>query len=362
MAEAIGLGASIAGLATFGAQIVTSLRTYASAYQRAEQKISDLSSDLALINSILTDLGTSITKYEVKFHITAKNFVEVKKTCERNFVKLSGALKEVKREDAEAEGVRRKGKARGLGAWEKLKFALGGETELKEFLLSIEISKSTLQLLLESFKLFILLRLYGFPSFTSCPFSPLKILIAYRHELNEEQVEDIKLLNRKVPLLVKGIKRAGLVISEPRPRQLDQQPAIEPITVMHVRMIDGQNDLGTLPVNPSVRPKVLQRHSPPGSARAIYKKSTTRQNDEEKFDPSSALPERSNRWRDGPKSLQREKIPVQTEREISEAPQTDPEELQHKSNLDAITQVSVDYVELEDYNSSISRRTPRSIM
>lgn len=156
MAEAIGLGASIAGLATFGAQIVTSLRTYASAYQRAEHKLNDLSSDLALINSILTDLGSSIAKYEVKFHITAKNFIEVKKTCERNFEKLSEALKEIKREDSDKDGEK---KFKKLGPWGKLMFALGGETELKEFLLSIESSKSTLQLLLESFKLFILLRL-----------------------------------------------------------------------------------------------------------------------------------------------------------------------------------------------------------
>lgn len=159
MAEGIALGASIAGLATFGAQIVTNLRTYASSYARAEQQINDLSSDLALINSILTDLGTSISKYEVKFRITAKNFVEVKKTCERNFNRLDKALKEVKKKDvADDEGAKRKKKS--LGAWEKLMFALGGEKELKEFLTSIESSKSTLQLLLESFKLFILLRLY----------------------------------------------------------------------------------------------------------------------------------------------------------------------------------------------------------
>jgi hypothetical protein len=162
MAEAvIGLGASIAGLATFAAQIVTALRTYASSYARAEQKINDLSSDLALISSILTDLGTSISKYELKFHITAKNFVEVKKTCERNFERLNEALKEVKKRDVEEEeGMGRKGKKKALGAWEKLMFALGGEKELMEFVISIESSKSTLQLLLESFKLFILLRLY----------------------------------------------------------------------------------------------------------------------------------------------------------------------------------------------------------
>lgn len=120
-----------------------------SAYQCAEHNINGLSSDLALINSILTDLGVSITKYEVRFHITAKNFIEAKSTCESNFEKLREALKEGKREDVETEGARRKGNRGNLGAWEKLKFALGGETEFKAFLLSIESSKSTLQLLLE---------------------------------------------------------------------------------------------------------------------------------------------------------------------------------------------------------------------
>jgi hypothetical protein len=87
--------------------------------------------------------------------------VEVKKTCERNFERLNEALKEVKKRDVEEEeGRGRKGKKKALGAWEKLMFALGGEKELMEFVISIESSKSTLQLLLESFKLFILLRLY----------------------------------------------------------------------------------------------------------------------------------------------------------------------------------------------------------
>lgn len=161
MAEAvIGLGASIAGLATFAAQIVTALRTYASSYARAEQKINELSSDLALIGSILSDLGASILKYEAKFHITATNFVEAKRTCERNFGRLNQALKDMKKKDVdEGDSARRKGKKKSVGAWEKLMFALGGERELREFLSSIEGSKATLQLLLESFKFFILLRL-----------------------------------------------------------------------------------------------------------------------------------------------------------------------------------------------------------
>lgn len=161
MAEAIiGLGASIAGLATFGAQIVTSLRTYASSYARAERKVDDLSNDLALLSSVLTDLGTCLTKYEAKLRFKVELFIEATATCERNLGRLSIALKKMKRNDAEAERAQRKGNATNLGIWTKLMLALGGEKELNEFLTSIERSKSTLQLSLESFHLLVLLQLY----------------------------------------------------------------------------------------------------------------------------------------------------------------------------------------------------------
>jgi len=63
-----------------------------------------------------------------------------------------------------------------------------------------------------------------------------------RHELNEEQMEDIKLLNRKVPVLVRGIQSAGLASFEPRQRLLNQYSADEPITVMHVNTVDKPSD------------------------------------------------------------------------------------------------------------------------
>jgi len=63
-----------------------------------------------------------------------------------------------------------------------------------------------------------------------------------RHELNEEQMEDIKLLNRKVPVLVRGIQSAGLANFEPRQRLLNQYSAGEPITVMHVNTVDKPSD------------------------------------------------------------------------------------------------------------------------
>lgn len=176
MAEAIiGLGASIAGLATTGAQIVTSLRTYASSYARAERRVDDLTRDLALLNSILTDLGTCLTRYEAKARFKVELFIEAKATCERNLGRLSIALKNMKRNDAEAERAKGKENGTNLGIWTKLMLALGGEKELNEFLTSIEHSKSTLQLSLESFHLFVLLHLYvvELPSSCSLPVEEL---------------------------------------------------------------------------------------------------------------------------------------------------------------------------------------------
>jgi hypothetical protein len=46
-----------------------------------------------------------------------------------------------------------------VGVWEKLKFAVGGEQNLKDLVVLIETSKSTLQLLLDSMNLLILKRL-----------------------------------------------------------------------------------------------------------------------------------------------------------------------------------------------------------
>jgi hypothetical protein len=82
-----------------------------------------------------------------------------------------------------------------------------------------------------------------------------------RHELNEEQMEDIKLLNRKVPVLVRGIQSAGLASFEPRPRLLDQYSADEPITVMHVNTVDDpSNQLKSLSVG-SPGPSEISRRS-----------------------------------------------------------------------------------------------------
>jgi N-methylhydantoinase B/oxoprolinase/acetone carboxylase alpha subunit len=98
MAEAaIGFAASIAGLAAFGIQIVTTLNTFATSYARAEQQIKDLSADVALTASILESIGKMIREYEDQFHLTVENYIATRDQCERNFRTLWTALKVVKK-------------------------------------------------------------------------------------------------------------------------------------------------------------------------------------------------------------------------------------------------------------------------
>ncbi|TVY75982.1 hypothetical protein LSUE1_G005074 [Lachnellula suecica] len=162
MAEAIGLGASILQIAVFGASVVTTLRTLSTAYSSAEQKVKDFSSDISLTASILASLGNTVQGYEDELHFKEDNFRPAKEACERNFTRLRIALKEAKKNDDGKDDKNRKagkGKEKSLGVWDKLMFALGGEDEIKGLVTSIETSKSTLQLLLDSVNLLVLKRL-----------------------------------------------------------------------------------------------------------------------------------------------------------------------------------------------------------
>lgn len=71
MAEAvIGFAASMAGLAAFGIQIVTTLNRFTTSYARAEEQIRVLSADVALTASILESIGKMVKEYEDALHCT----------------------------------------------------------------------------------------------------------------------------------------------------------------------------------------------------------------------------------------------------------------------------------------------------
>ncbi|RFU34275.1 hypothetical protein B7463_g2056, partial [Scytalidium lignicola] len=208
MAEAIGLGASILGIATFGAQVVTKLRTFSKSYTTADEKISELSASVALTTSILTDLGNTVGEYEIEFRIKAENFVAVKAACEMCFGRLKEALKKAKKSEEYGKGKEKmngngNGVGGGMSAWEKLMFALGGEQDLKDLVMAIERAKSNLQLLLDSVNLLVLKGL-----------SKKKVL-------TEDQSEDLKVLIQHIPALLMALRDADMVnwvLKNPRRR------------------------------------------------------------------------------------------------------------------------------------------------
>lgn len=166
MAEAIGLGASILGIAGAGISVVQTLRKFVGSFTAADQRIRDLYSDVQLTADILKDLGELVQKYEKEYKISSGNFRAVNEACERNFERLEKALgvavsqerRELKLKidglgKPDPKHAQRKGS---LSAWEKLKFALGGEEELDNLLVSIETAKSNLLLLLDWLNLFVL--------------------------------------------------------------------------------------------------------------------------------------------------------------------------------------------------------------
>jgi hypothetical protein len=158
MAEAaVGFAASFASLAALGIQIVTTLNTFATTFARAEQQIKDLSASVALTSSILESIGKTIKEYEEQFRLTVDNFIATRDTCERNFSALWAALRRIKKGETEEEIEVRV--IRKISFWERMMYAVGGADALRDLVLSIETSKSNLQLLLSSLNFLVLKRL-----------------------------------------------------------------------------------------------------------------------------------------------------------------------------------------------------------
>ncbi len=152
MADPLSVAASVVGIAAFGIQIVKTLTTFINVYRSAEQRIQNLTADIALTSSILKEIGETIDTYEKECRLTVENFIATRDTCQRNFNVLIVALKVVKKESTSNRVVQ----VKELDLWVKLKHALGGEQELKDLVASIETSKSNLQLLLDSLNFAIL--------------------------------------------------------------------------------------------------------------------------------------------------------------------------------------------------------------
>jgi len=167
MAEAIGLAASLLGIAGVGVSIVSTLAKFKGLYCTYDERIELLSAKVSVTSSILTQLGTVVQQYEKEFQLVDNNFRIVRETCKKDFETLRTALRMVKPDENAEKDASKVKAARSFTAprqprflaWEKLKWAMGGADEVEILVASLESSKSNLQLLLESTNLFILRKL-----------------------------------------------------------------------------------------------------------------------------------------------------------------------------------------------------------
>jgi AMMECR1 domain-containing protein len=100
--------------------------------------------------------------------LRVENFERAKSLVEGCFEKLSAALREAKKDENvkwNSFGKRMalfstiKGSTRDVKVWEKLKFALGGDSKMEALVEDLQDAKATLQLLLDSMNLLVLKRL-----------------------------------------------------------------------------------------------------------------------------------------------------------------------------------------------------------
>jgi hypothetical protein len=114
------------------------------------------------------ELGNTVKEYEVELHLRVENFERAKSLVEGCFEKLSAALREAKKDENvkwNSFGKRMalfstiKGSTRDVNVWEKLKFALGGDSKMEALVEDLQDAKATLQLLLDSMNLLVLKRL-----------------------------------------------------------------------------------------------------------------------------------------------------------------------------------------------------------
>jgi len=234
MAEAaLGLGSSILALASFGVRVVKTLRSFTGSYTGAESRIQVLFDDLSITVWILDEIGITVKEYEVQFQITASLFEATRRTCENNFVGLEKALKKARKDEEKKSGLSQdvggpievlgalgtKGKNGKMGCWDKLMFALGGEDEMKELLVSVETAKSNLLLLLDLLQLFILKEQ------------------SKRAKLSDDQAEDLTILKKQSKVLFRAVKKAGLM-----------QDRVHSQYVENAEVRKSDNDCGTFNV------------------------------------------------------------------------------------------------------------------
>ncbi|KIX03690.1 uncharacterized protein Z518_07243 [Rhinocladiella mackenziei CBS 650.93] len=147
MAEVIGLGASILGIADAGLRVTTALYRFSKSYSSADTKVEGIASTVAVTAAILTKLGNVVNEHPDDLHKMRRwsVFPDTIAACQKQYDGIEKALQ--------------KARPGNMRPWQKLVFALGGDEEIEELLIELERTKSNLELLLGAVNYDILRRL-----------------------------------------------------------------------------------------------------------------------------------------------------------------------------------------------------------
>jgi hypothetical protein len=118
MAEAIGLAASIIGIASAGISVVTALTKFSISYKESDNKIQELAARVPLTATILQAIGDTVKENEAGFKKEAfmVTWKEVLDACDATYSKLDAAILKAKGKETEKRESKKKS-----STWGKLK-------------------------------------------------------------------------------------------------------------------------------------------------------------------------------------------------------------------------------------------------
>jgi hypothetical protein len=136
MAEAIGLAASIVGIASAGVSVVSTLTKFGISFRGSNDKINSLAGRVSLTASILSDIATTVEQNTSGFKKEEfwRTWRKVLQSCEDSYGKLEKALLKARRSSTS----KNKFTNDGMSVWGKLVWALGGEREMQDMETSLE--------------------------------------------------------------------------------------------------------------------------------------------------------------------------------------------------------------------------------
>jgi hypothetical protein len=136
MAEAIGLAASLVGVASVGVSVVSALTKFGISLRGSNDKINSLAGRVSLTASILSDIATTVEQNASGFKKEEfwRTWRKVLSSCEESYGRLEKALLKARG----SGNAKEKGGNDGVSVWGKLVWALGGETEMQDLETSLE--------------------------------------------------------------------------------------------------------------------------------------------------------------------------------------------------------------------------------